>query len=966
MALERVLHSRADRFGLWFAPNDLLSPAHDSEPFYGRYWDSGREGTATEWTSFSSQSPVPNALALGTAPVAEQLDASRSEFLAGPTAGMRRALWVPVLADSHLCAALFVASRNAAAQFPMQDIERAAAELSLVLGYRAVTAAAQSQASDLAAARQILPKICSAQPLHLILQEIANHSFGVISKRKHPGQFALLGVLPAPNATLVIGDLPLDFSFSAGDTLAIRSAMSDSTSEIWRQALHTRSVVGRESQDSVIPGQSIRTFALPLLVANEPVGVLVVGMLSRSASFARLVRLELFASLAASALALSAQKQAARTGDIARFFLQNSSEPVFLLAPDLEIISASPSAADVLTHARPPARPKESAHSATTSASRAALSPLFRPADWRRVSDWLQRVAESSLSDKTHTISAELHTGHSAQMSALPFAPAGLLLIVQEAHTRHQSPSARDALELHNLIEWIDQGVLVFDEHESLRAANQRFSQLLGLSQAELRGAAGLRELVELIAPRVSDPPGFAEKWWDATRAVEASVPEELRVLQPAPRLIERVSRPLRNSSGLLLGRIEIYTDLTPRQLSHAKLHKMERLAALGQNVSGVAHELSNPLTTILGYAERLLRNAGDNHRRGEVQRIFSEADRAVSILRQLLASARESPAPRHPVDLNPVILRTVELDRFQLASEKIHLQLDLAPSLPPALADAGQLQQILMNLISNSRHALLEQKRPGTISVRTFLAQSSRVAIEVSDTGPGIPEAHRHHIFDPFFTTKPAGIGTGLGLSIVMGLVRQNDGNIRMLSPPGKGATFLIEFPAVKVDVPLHVPELPAAQSVFPPQAVSGRVLVVEDEPTVAQLISDMLADLGFAADVLHDARRALISALNREYILIICDMKMPDLDGQHFYRALAEAGGPLTPRFLFVTGDVLGLSTQEFLRKHRLPFVAKPFRLEEFSEKLAVVLNSAHAPSAPSAVLATDLSSKNLLSHG
>jgi CheY-like chemotaxis protein len=126
------------------------------------------------------------------------------------------------------------------------------------------------------------------------------------------------------------------------------------------------------------------------------------------------------------------------------------------------------------------------------------------------------------------------------------------------------------------------------------------------------------------------------------------------------------------------------------------------------------------------------------------------------------------------------------------------------------------------------------------------------------------------------------------------------------------------------------------------------------------------MLADLGFAADVQQDARRALVSALNRDYSLIICDMKMPVLDGQHFYRALTEAGSPLASRFLFVTGDVLGLATQEFLRKHRLPYIAKPFRLEEFSEKLAVVLNQAAAASASTAVLLNDRGSNNLLSHG
>jgi signal transduction histidine kinase/CheY-like chemotaxis protein len=792
------------------------------------------------------------------------------------------------------------------------------------------------------------------------MQELTNNCFRIINRSRHAGQFVLLGVVPAAEIP-PSSDPPVDFRWSAGDKLAIRSAISDSTADIWRQAMHSKSVVGRESRHSGLPSEAFRVAAFPLLVANDSAGVLVVRMHSSLASFATLVRLELFAHLASSALTIAAQKQAAGAAELSRFFLQSSSQPAFLLNGRLEIISASPSANEIWPHLREPATSSAAAIPLPAPAFR-----LFRPADWQRVSEWMQRVSETGVSGETRALSAELHTGPSVRLSAFPFSPAGLFLLVQDARIGTDSVRTRDALELHTLVEWMDQGVLLFDQHESLRAISPRFAQLFGLTAADLERAASLRELVELIAPRVSDPAHFAESWWAAARGSEPAAPEELRIVHPAPRTLERISRPNYNSAGDRLGRLEIYSDLTPQQLFRSKLHKMERLAALGQNVSGVAHELSNPLTTILGYAERLLRNSADRGHRAEIQRISSEADRAVSILRQLLASARESPAPRHPVDVNPVVLRTVELERFQLASEKIHLQLDLAAALPPVLADPGQLQQILLNLISNARHALLELKRSGAILVRTSVNQSSCVMIEVSDTGPGIPEAHRHRIFDPFVTTKPAGIGTGLGLSIVMGLVRQNDGNIRMQSPPGKGATFLIDFPALKADVPMFAPQLPPALSAPPPAPASGRVLVVEDEPTVAQLLADMLADLGFAADVQQDARRALVSALNRDYSLIICDMKMPVLDGQHFYRALTEAGSPLASRFLFVTGDVLGLATQEFLRKHRLPYIAKPFRLEEFSEKLAVVLNQAAAASASTAVLLNDRGSNNLLSHG
>jgi len=198
------------------------------------------------------------------------------------------------------------------------------------------------------------------------------------------------------------------------------------------------------------------------------------------------------------------------------------------------------------------------------------------------------------------------------------------------------------------------------------------------------------------------------------------------------------------------------------------------------------------------------------------------------------------------------------------------------------------------------------------------------------------------------------------------MGLVHQNDGNIEVRSPPGEGATFTIVFPPAGAEMLFHAPEFPAALSTLPaaPAAASGLVLVVEDEPTVSQLIADMLSDLGYSSDVFQDSRRALLAALNRDYVLVICDMKMPVLDGQHFYRALVEAGCQLASRFLFVTGDVRGLATQEFLRAHRLPYIAKPFRVEEFTEKVALALRSARGIAAPP--LAVQIGSKNENGHG
>jgi CheY-like chemotaxis protein len=258
--------------------------------------------------------------------------------------------------------------------------------------------------------------------------------------------------------------------------------------------------------------------------------------------------------------------------------------------------------------------------------------------------------------------------------------------------------------------------------------------------------------------------------------------------------------------------------------------------------------------------------------------------------------------------------------------------------------------------LVGNARQAIEESRKGGTIRVRTKREGERRVLLEVSDDGPGIPPAIMARIFDPFFTTKPAGVGTGLGLPIVLGIVREHGGQVKVSSPPDGGAVFTIELPAASE--PAAAPPRPAeagrertpgsragrAEELVPVMAHTGKagplVLVVEDEPTVARLIADVLEDEGMRVEVLMDGRAALDRAAREHYDLVICDMKMPGLDGQLFYKTLVRSGNSLRERFLFVTGDVVAAHTQEFLERYHLPRVAKPFRVEELTKKVKQVL--------------------------
>src|SRR5256886_780194 len=302
----------------------------------------------------------------------------------------------------------------------------------------------------------------------------------------------------------------------------------------------------------------------------------------------------------------------------------------------------------------------------------------------------------------------------------------------------------------------------------------------------------------------------------------------------------------------------------------HLKLLETEKLAALGQMVGGVAHELSNPLTSILGYAQRILARRDLPGRTEEVRQIYQEAERASAILRQLLLNARETLPERRLVSLNQIVQRAMDLQRFSLAAEKIRVEVDLDPALPLVQGDPGHLQQVLMNLVGNARQALEQRGKAGSIRLRTKRTGKRRVLLEVADNGPGIPQPILARIFDPFFTTKPVGVGTGLGLAIGLSVVREHGGKVNGLDPPQGGAVFQIELPAAAEtaqDDTLASPFpgwkklLPEAEAIVvrgknaAPEHERGngaRGLHVEDDATVARLIADVLEDEGMRVGIM------------------------------------------------------------------------------------------------------------------
>jgi signal transduction histidine kinase/CheY-like chemotaxis protein len=356
-------------------------------------------------------------------------------------------------------------------------------------------------------------------------------------------------------------------------------------------------------------------------------------------------------------------------------------------------------------------------------------------------------------------------------------------------------------------------------------------------------------------------------------------------------------------------------------------LHQAEKVAAMGQLLAGVAHELNNPLAAILGYAQLLRMRVTSGALAEQLGTIEQAAMRCARIVKNFLSLARHYPPERQSVSLTGIIENSVEVLSYTLRIDDVEVVLSLSDG-PALWADPHQLEQVVMNLLTNAHQAVRHGPRPRRITVTTrYDHAADRITLQVADTGNGVPSELRRRIFEPFFTTKPPGQGTGLGLSLCRGIIEGHGGVIRVEDTAGPGAVFVVELP---IGVP--VSRQAEARVAKAGTAVPTRsILVVDDDPDSAHLLVDLLREDGHHVDLATTGRSALARVRATSFDIIVSDVRMPELDGPGLYHQLALSRPGLEQRVLFVTGDAINPATRDFLEATGVPSLQKPFTVDE-----------------------------------
>jgi len=470
--------------------------------------------------------------------------------------------------------------------------------------------------------------------------------------------------------------------------------------------------------------------------------------------------------------------------------------------------------------------------------------------------------------------------------------------------------------------------ICLIDPEYRLIRVNRALAQKLGMKPEQIIG----KKCHQVFHNRLDSPcPECAHRQAMATKKpftleMKGTSGDEVFLISAFPRF---------SSKGEFIGSVYVLRDVTEQKRLREQLVQSEKMAAVGQLVSGVAHELNNPLAGVMGYSQLLLMNNGlDSKTQSYLNKISKESDRAKNIVNNLLTFARKHKPEKKYLDINTILDQTIELRAYDLKVSNIQVQKNLDLELPKTMADFNQLQQVFLNIMNNAQQAIQESKGKGEIRIRTEKA-GEMIRIILEDNGPGIPEENLNKIFEPFFTTKEVGRGTGLGLSISYGIIQQHGGKIYARSILGQGATFVIELPVLKEEKAGAYDKKEKPKSVIR-KIEKKNILAIDDEQSILDILMDTLQQEGHQVDVASNGRTGLSKVKASDYDLIITDIKMPDFDGRRFYEEVKKYNEELAKKIIFTTGDLANPETEAFLDRVKQPCIPKPFDLEEVKQTI------------------------------
>jgi two-component system NtrC family sensor kinase len=467
--------------------------------------------------------------------------------------------------------------------------------------------------------------------------------------------------------------------------------------------------------------------------------------------------------------------------------------------------------------------------------------------------------------------------------------------------------------------------IVIYDPDGRIRRVNQALRERLGLPYGAIMG----KRCDELFGQ------GSLRLDFFPVSSIHSGVPFYRELDDPERGESYQVSCvPIHDQSGTLVGMIQIAKDITQEKKLREQLIQRETLSALGELVAGVAHELNNPLTGVIGYSQLMIsRSDLDGSMKADLEKIANEGARAGKIVQSLLAFARQQRSTKVLASLPHLFDGTLDLFTYDLKHGSVTIIKQYDPLLQDIWADPGQIQQVFVNLISNALHAMDGIERPPILTIKIWQDRDWQY-FQLRDNGCGIPRSDLSRVFDPFFTTKPVGKGTGLGLSISFGLVSEHGGEITVESEEGEGAEFRIRFP---LKPPIHEELLQRSSTLASTQQTPRKILVVDDDPIILNLIKQILEYEGHTVHQATTGKAGLESIAREEYDVVVFETSLSDLKMEELFGTLRDQYPQTLPQLLFLTAELIKPEVRLFLAQTGRPVLAKPFSIPELSLAIA-----------------------------